>query len=80
MNKCSVFRATGSKKPFIASLILLALAALEIACGGGVPNSLLPQTPAPAGLPTFSHVVLIVEENHNYSEVVGSSDMPYFNS
>jgi len=64
---------------------LLALAALEIACGGGSSSSSsssgsLPQTPPPAGQPTFSHIVLIVEENHNYSEVVGSSDMPYLNS
>lgn len=81
MNNRRVFRARASKKPFIASLILLALAALEIACGGGVSSSSsLPQVPPPAGQPTFSHVVLIVEENHNYSEVVGSSDMPYLNS
>jgi hypothetical protein len=80
VNKCSVFRATGSKKPFIAALVLLALAALEIACGGGGLGSSYPQTPPPAGQLTFSHVVLIVEENHNYSEVVGSSDMPYLNS
>ncbi|HET9308295.1 MAG TPA: alkaline phosphatase family protein [Candidatus Sulfotelmatobacter sp.] len=60
---------------------MLALAALEIACGGGVSSSSsLPPVPPPAGQPTFSHVVLIVEENHNYSEVVGSSDMPYLNS
>ena len=38
------------------------------------------QTPVPAGQPTFSHVVLVVEENHNYSEVIGNSAMPYLNS
>ncbi|HEV2469498.1 MAG TPA: alkaline phosphatase family protein [Candidatus Sulfotelmatobacter sp.] len=32
------------------------------------------------GQPTFSHVVLLVEENHSYSDVVGNSQMPYFNS
>ena len=82
MNTCSVFRATGSKRSFIAALVLLALAALEIACGGGSTgfSGSFPQLPPPAGQPTFSHVVLIVEENHNYSEVVGSSDMPYLNS
>jgi len=26
------------------------------------------------------HVVLLLEENHSYSEVIGSSDMPYLNS
>lgn len=75
----SVHRAMASGKSFIASLILFALATLEIACGGSSGLS-FPQTPAPAGQPTFSHVVLIVEENHEYSEVVGASDMPYLNS
>jgi len=28
----------------------------------------------------FSHVVLVVEENHSYSEVIGNSAMPYLNS
>ena len=34
----------------------------------------------PAGQPTFDHVVLLVEENHSYSDVIGNSSMPYFNS
>ncbi len=29
---------------------------------------------------TFDHIVLLVEENHSYSDVVGSSSMPYLNS
>ncbi|HET7891532.1 MAG TPA: alkaline phosphatase family protein [Candidatus Sulfotelmatobacter sp.] len=33
----------------------------------------------PAGQPAFSHVVLVVEENHSYSEVIGNSSMPYLN-
>ena len=33
-----------------------------------------------AQLPTFSHVVLVMEENHNYSSVIGNSSMPYLNS
>lgn len=37
------------------------------------------QTPVPAGQPTFGHVVLVVEENHSYSEVIGNSSMPYLN-
>lgn len=59
--------------------ILCALAAVQLACGGGSSSPQL-QTPVPAGQPTFSHVVLVVEENHSYSEVIGNSDMPYFNS
>jgi phospholipase C len=31
-------------------------------------------------VPLFGHVVLVVEENHSYSEVIGNSAMPYLNS
>lgn len=31
-------------------------------------------------LPTFKHVFIVVEENNNYSSVVGNSSMPYLNS
>jgi phospholipase C len=31
-------------------------------------------------LPTFSHVFVVVEENTNYSSVVGNAAMPYLNS
>ena len=33
-----------------------------------------------AQLPTFTHVVVVLEENHNYSSVIGNSSMPYLNS
>jgi len=64
---------------FIAVSILGALAALGLACGGGSSSSTL-QTPVPPTQPTFSHVVLVVEENHSYSDVIGNASMPYFNS
>lgn len=38
------------------------------------------QTPVAGDPPAFSHVVVLVEENHSYSDVVGSSSMPYLNS
>src|SRR5215467_5727027 len=31
-------------------------------------------------VPASSHVFLVVEENHSYSSVIGSSSMPYLNS
>lgn len=49
-------------------------------CGGHGLGSSPVQTPVPGGQPIFSHVVLIVEENHSYSEVIGNSSMPYLNS
>src|SRR5438552_16137391 len=33
-----------------------------------------------SSLPPFGHVFVVVEENHGYSQVVGSSSMPYLNS
>jgi len=35
--------------------------------------------PAPPLAALFGHVFLVVEENHNYGDVVGSSSMPYLN-
>ncbi len=64
-------------RTFLALFALCVLAALQLACGGG---SVQVQTPVPAGQPTFSHVVLVVEENHSYSEVIGNASMPYINS
>jgi len=50
---------------------------LQLACGS---RGLGPQAPIPSSQPTFSHVVVVVEENHSYSDVIGSSSMPYLNS
>ena len=79
--------STGVRPLFVGKSLLLLLvvcgiASLQLACGSGGKNgtSITVQTPVPAGQPTFSHVVLVVEENHSYSEVVGNSSMPYFNS
>jgi hypothetical protein len=33
-----------------------------------------------AQVPTSKHIVVVVEENHSYSSVIGSSSMPYLNS
>src|SRR5450432_1146877 len=43
------------------------------------PSAPAPQR-APSAVPHFGHVVLVVEENHSYSEVIGNSAMPYLNS
>jgi phosphatidylinositol-3-phosphatase len=65
--------------PILFAICSLAMA--HLACGGGTGVSSVPvQTPTPSGQPTFSHVVVLVEENHSYSEVMGNSSMPYFNS
>lgn len=34
----------------------------------------------PATLPLPSHIVVVMEENHSYSEIIGSSQAPYINT
>lgn len=50
--------------------------------GSGSPSSGNPGSGSggSSSLPTFGHVFLLVEENHSYAEVIGSSSMPYLNS
>jgi acid phosphatase len=50
-------------------------------CGGASKSSIAITVsgPSKATIPTSSHVFLIVEENHSYSDVVGNSAMPYLN-
>jgi phosphatidylinositol-3-phosphatase len=33
----------------------------------------------PAGLPVFDHIVVVVEENKNYAQIIGNKDAPYIN-
>lgn len=33
-----------------------------------------------ATVPTFDHIVIVIEENHGYSQIIGSSSAPYINS
>jgi phosphatidylinositol-3-phosphatase len=65
----------------LSFLVLCGFATLQLACGGSSSGgSGIVQTPVAPSQPTFSHVVLVVEENHSYSDVIGNSSMPYFNS
>ena len=32
------------------------------------------------GVPRYDHVVIVMEENHSYSEIIGSSSAPYINN
>jgi acid phosphatase len=38
-----------------------------------------PALPWPAGLPVYDHIVIIVEENKNYDQIVGSKNALYIN-
>jgi phosphatidylinositol-3-phosphatase len=49
-------------------------------CGGGAANVAPPPPTQGQTNPQFGHVFIVVEENAGYSDVIGSSSMPYFNS
>ena len=74
-------------------LVLMAVMVLQIACGGrsnsntgsngggtGGGGGTTPAPPSTSSTPTFAHVFLVIEENHSFSDVLGSSSMPYLNS
>lgn len=65
-------------KTLLTGLAVCTFAALLLACGGGGATGV--QAPVTPGQPTFTHIVLVVEENHSYAEVMGNSSMPYFQS
>ncbi len=48
--------------------------------GGPLPSGSGGLPSAGGGLPHFSHVVIVVMENHEYSQIVGNPDAPYINS
>lgn len=64
---------------FVTRLGFFALAFCVLATTGCVGQ--VAKTPPPPGQTSvrFGHVFIVVEENHNYSEVVASSSMPYLN-
>jgi phosphatidylinositol-3-phosphatase len=64
----------------ISAFFLLCASAAIISCGGGGSSTGGTQVSIPANQPTFSHVAVVLLENHSFSEVIGNSSMPYFNS
>ncbi len=64
----------------LPATVLLVFFAL--ACGGSTSMSggVTPSSPQANSVPQFSHVVVVVEENAGYSDVIGGGAMPYLNS
>jgi len=60
--------------------MLVVAVGCSLSSSGG-PRPPGPPPPPPSGtVPQFGHLVVVVEENHSYSEVIGNSAMPYLNS
>ncbi|MBT2508411.1 putative Ig domain-containing protein [Streptomyces sp. ISL-98] len=53
--------------------------ALALVAAFGVSDSSAAQGPAPAALPSYDHVVVVVFENKQYGEIIGSANAPYIN-
>lgn len=77
MRSVSLDRRTTS---FIAVFLMLVAAVGCSVSSAGDPRPPGPPPPPPGTFPQFGHVVLVVEENHSYSEIIGNSAMPYLNS
>jgi len=71
-----------------AILICWFAAVLQCGCSGGLhPGSTSTTTTTPTSssattstVPLFTHVFIVVEENHSYGDVIGNPNMPYLNS
>lgn len=64
--------------PFICVLMLAATGCGSSSAAGPRPPG--PPPPGSGAVPQFGHVVMVLEENHSYSEVIGNPAMPYLNS
>lgn len=73
----------------LAVLAIILAVATMAGCGGTASraSNLTPQLPAPTPTPiptspppqASSHVVVVMEENHSYEQVIGNSSMPWLN-
>ncbi len=61
-----------SKRRSIAALGVALVVSLSLGCGNST-------APGGGGGPSFNHVYIVVEENTDYTSVIGSSSMPYLN-
>jgi acid phosphatase len=65
-------------KQGFAILCCCIAAILQAGCGSGGSGSSTSSTPSGA-TPQFTHVFIVVEENHSYGDVIGNPNMPYLN-
>ena len=69
-------RALGAMLAVLCVVAIAGCASATVAASGAT------RTPggAPEPLPHLDHVVVVMEENHSYGEIVGAADAPYLNS
>lgn len=64
----------------LVALLAPACTLLRPQTSAATPPPAVPATRAPAAIPNFGHVFIIVMENKEYGEIIGSDDAPYINN
>jgi hypothetical protein len=66
----------------LLATVLLSISTYRLAPAqpGSSPIPELTSASHPAGLPRYDHIVIVVEENKDYDEVIGSAAAPYINT
>ncbi len=67
------------KLAFILVLLLLSCATAVYANSGKAQTPEAPTLVWPAGLPVYDHIVIVIEENKDYEEIIGNANAPYIN-
>lgn len=72
---------------FYPVIVTILLALVVAGCNSAPAPSVTPTSVStgtslatPVALPHFDHVVVVMEENHGYADIIGSDDAPYINS
>ena len=63
----------------LAILLAAGLAAGHADAAGKARGARAAAAPWPAGLPVYDHVVIVVEENKDYDQIIGNAAAPYIN-
>ena len=61
-------------------VVLIAISPLMIVWPTILLAQIAPSVPTANATPPFAHIVVVVEENHSFSEIVGNLQAPYINS
>src|SRR6266568_4438580 len=64
--------ASATRRRPIAAFAVVLVLAVDSSCHGST-------APTDVGGRSFNHIVMVVEENTDYTSVIGSSSMPYLN-
>jgi len=74
---------TGLNKIIAISTILLLSCLPALGRDAGIRQPAVPETARlgwPSDLPVYDHIVIVVEENKDYGEIIGNKEAPYINN